>query len=128
MSHLSHINTNIRNLSTLKCALTTLGIDWKAGPADVRGYRGQTHRAEVVIEQSNGYDLGFCWNGESYELVADLQYWAQAGSVDRFIHKITQQYAFSTVMQETAKQGFQVSEQNTNADGSIRLVLHRWSA
>jgi Protein of unknown function (DUF1257) len=128
MSHFSHIKTKIRNLSTLQTALTTLGITWKAGPADVRGYRGQTHSADVVIEQDNGYDLGFAWNGESYELVADLQYWAQTGSVDRFLSKITQQYAFDTVMQETAKQGFQVAEQNTNADGSIRLVLQRWAA
>jgi hypothetical protein len=128
MSHFSHIKTKIRNLSTLQGTLTTLGIDWKAGPADVRGYRGQTHSADVVIEQDNGYDIGFSWNGESYELVADLQYWAQVGSVDRFISKITQQYAFDTVMQETAKQGFQVAEQNKNADGSIRLVLQRWVA
>ena len=128
MSHFSHIKTKIRNLSTLQGSLTTLGIDWKAGPAEVRGYRGQTHSADIVIEQSNGYDIGFAWSGESYELVADLQYWAQTGSVDHFIHKITQQYAFSTVMQETAKQGFQVAEHNTNTDGSIRLVLQRWSA
>jgi hypothetical protein len=128
MSHFSHIKTKIRNLGTLQGALTTLGIDWKAGPTDVRGYRGQTHSADVVIEQDNGYDIGFSWNGESYELVADLQYWEQMGSVDRFISKITQQYAFDTVMQETAKQGFQVAEQNKNTDGSIRLVLQRWVA
>jgi len=128
MSHFSHIKTKLRNLGTLQSALTTLGIDWKAGPTDVRGYRGQTHRADVVIEQDNGYDIGFAWNGTAYELVADMQYWAQNGSVDRFLNKITQQYAFSTVMQETEKQGFQVSEQDKNADGSIRLVLQRWGA
>ncbi|MGD1903897.1 MAG: DUF1257 domain-containing protein [Geitlerinemataceae cyanobacterium] len=128
MSHFSHIKTKIRNLATLKSALTTLDIDWKAGPARVRGYRGQTLSADVVIEQSNGYDIGFAWNGAAYELVADLQYWAQNGSVERFINKVTQQYAFSTVMQETEKQGFQVSEKDKNADGSIRLVLQRWGA
>jgi hypothetical protein len=31
-------------------------------------------------------------------------------------------------MQETAKQGFQVAEQQQNQDGSIRLVVQRWSA
>jgi hypothetical protein len=74
MSHFSQIKTQIRNLESLKDALSDLGIDWKPGPCEVRGYRGQTHAAEVTIEQQNGYDIGFRWNGQEYELVADLQW------------------------------------------------------
>ncbi|MGK7922498.1 MAG: DUF1257 domain-containing protein [Trichodesmium sp.] len=128
MSHFSQIKTQIRNLKSLQSALTDLGIDWKSGPTPVRGYRGQTSSAEVVVEQNNGYDLGFSWNGNEYELVADLQFWQQAWSVDRFINMVTQRYAFHTVVNETAKQGFQVTEQQKNKDGSIRLVVQRWSA
>lgn len=126
MSHFSQIKTQIRNLASLQAALTDLGIDWKSGPEQVRGYRGQTFNAEVAIEQDNGYDIGFSWNGNEYELVADLQFWQQAWSVDRFLQKVTQRYAFHTVMSETAKQGFQVAEQQQNEDGSIRLVVQRW--
>ncbi len=128
MSHFSQIKTQIRNLKSLQSALTDLGIDWKSGPTEVRGYRGQTSTAEVVIEQNNGYDLGFAWNGNEYELVADLQFWQQASSVDRFINMVTQRYAFQTVVNETAKQGFQVTEEQKNKDGSVRLVVQRWSA
>jgi len=126
MSHFSQIKTQLRNLASLQTALTDLGIDWKSGPCPVRGYRGQTVNAEVAIEQENGYDIGFRWNGNEYELVADLQYWQQPISVDRFLNKITQRYAFQTVLNETAKQGFQVAEQQKNEDGSIRLVVQRW--
>lgn len=128
MSHFSQIKTQIRNLKSLQSALSDLGIDWKSGPREVRGYRGQTLTAEVVVEQNNGYDLGFTWNGSEYELVADLQFWQQAYSVDRFINMVTQRYAYHTVVNETAKQGFQVTEQQKNRDGSIRLVVQRWSA
>ncbi len=128
MSHFSNIKTQIRNLSSLEAALTDLGINWKSGPHPVRGYRGQTQTAEVVIEQENGYDIGFSWNGQEYEFVSDLQYWQQNGSVDRFLNRITQSYAYHTVVNETTKQGFQVAEQQKNEDGSIRLVLQRWSA
>jgi hypothetical protein len=128
MSHFSNIKTQIRNLDSLKAALTDLGIDWKSGPHQVRGYRGQTHTAEVTIEQDNGYDIGFTNNGEAYELVADLQFWQQAWSVDRFINKVSQQYAYHTVLEETNKQGFQIAEQSNREDGSIKLVLQRWSA
>ncbi|HAG83972.1 MAG TPA: hypothetical protein DD379_26535 [Cyanobacteria bacterium UBA11162] len=128
MSHFSNIKTQIRNLVSLEAALTDLGIEWKSGPREVRGYQGQTRRAEVVIEQENNYDIGFSWNGQEYELVADLQYWQQAWSVDGFLNRVTQRYAFQTVMRETAKQGFQVAEEQKNQDGSIRLVVQRWSA
>ncbi|TAE54550.1 MAG: DUF1257 domain-containing protein [Nostocales cyanobacterium] len=128
MSHFSQIKTQIRNLESLQDALSDLGIDWKPGLREVRGYRGQTHPAEVTIEQENGYDIGFRWNGQEYELVADLQYWQQNLSVDGFLRQITQRYAYQTVMKETTKVGFQVAEEQKNADGSIRLVVQRWSA
>lgn len=128
MSHFSNIKTQIRNLVSLEAALTDLGIDWQSGPRSVRGYRGQTRSAEVVIEQENDYDIGFSWNGQEYELIADLQYWQQPWSVDGFLNRVTQRYAYQTVMKETSKQGFQVAEQQKNEDGSIRLVVQRWSA
>jgi len=128
MSHFSQIKTQIRNLSSLQAALTDLGISWKSGPRAVRGYRGQTRNAEITIEQENGYDVGFSWNGKEYELVADLQYWQQDLSVEGFLKKITQRYAYHTVLSETSRLGFQVAEQQQNKDGSIRLLVQRWSA
>ncbi len=128
MSHFSQIKTQIRNLESLQNALTDLGINWKPGPREVRGYRGQTHSAEVAIEQDNGYDIGFRWNGKEYELVADLQYWQQNLSVEGFLRQVTQRYAYHTVVKESARAGFQIAEQQQNEDGSIRLVVQRWSA
>ena len=128
MSHFSNIKTKIRNLSSLKAALSDMEIDWKAGPKSVRGYQGQTHNAEIVVEQDNNYDIGFSWNGQEYELVSDLQYWQQPLTVDAFLQKVTQRYAYQTVLAESNKQGFQVAEQQKNEDGSIRLVVQRWSA
>ena len=120
MSHFSQIKTQIRNLTSLEAALTDLGIDWKSAK-EVRGYRGLTNTAEIVIEQKNGYDVGFSWNGTEYELVADLQFWQQAWSVDGFLNKVTQRYAYHTVVNESAKQGFQVSEQK-----KIKMVRSAW--
>jgi hypothetical protein len=127
MSHFSQIKTQLRNLTSLKAALTDLGLDWKEGPATVRGYQGQTETADVAIEQPNGYDIGFAWNGQEYALVTDMQFWQLNGSVDRFLKQITQRYAFHTVITSGAQQGFEVAEQVKNEDGSIRLVLQRWN-
>jgi hypothetical protein len=128
MSHFSNIKTQIRNLTSLKAALNDLGIDWQEGDRPVRGYQGQTRTAQIVVAQENNYDIGFSWNGPEYELIADLQYWQQPLTVEGFLRKVSQGYAYHTVINESSQQGFQVSEQQKNADGSIRLVVQRWSA
>jgi Protein of unknown function (DUF1257) len=128
MSHFSQIKTQIRNLDGLKSALADLGLKWKSDAAPVRGYQGQTETAQVVIEQANGYDVGFAWNGQEYALVADMQFWQLNHSVDHFLRQVTQRYAYHTVKATTQQQGFQVAEEQVQQDGSIRLVLQRWSA
>ena len=127
MSHFSNIKTQIRDLTSLKAALTEMGIDWQAGPRPVRGYQGQTQTAEVVLEQDNNYDIGFCWNGKEYELVADLQYWQQPLTVEGFLRKVTQGYAYQTVKNESVKQGFEIAEEQKQKDGTIRLLMQRWN-
>jgi hypothetical protein len=127
MSHFSQIKTQIRDLTSLQAALTDLNIDWKPGPQKVKCYQGLTHTADVVIDQDNGYGVGFSWNGQQYEMVADLQYWQQPLSVEGFIKKVTQRYAYHTVVRESVKQGFELAEQEQQQDGSIRLVLQRWN-
>lgn len=127
MSHFSQIKTQIRSLPALQSALSDLGIDWKAGPQTVQGYQGQTRSAELAIAQANGTDIGFSWNGQEYELVADLDFWQQAWSVERFLNKVTQRYAYHTVVDTASQQGFQIAEQQQNSDGSIRLVVQRWN-
>lgn len=128
MSHFSNIKTKIRNLNSLKAALSDLNVDWKNGPGIVRGYQGKTHQADLVVEQNNDYDFGFSWNGSEYELVADLQYWQQPLTVEGFLRQVTQRYAYHTVINETSDRGFNITEQAENKDGSIRLVVQRWSA
>ena len=48
--------------------------------------------------------------------------------MDGFLRQVTQRYAYHTVVNETANQGFSITEQEKNQDGSIRIVVQRWSA
>ena len=128
MSHFTKIKTKLYDRVTIEKSLSDLNIEWESGAETIRGYNNQEHSADIVIRQNNNHDIGFKWNGNEYELVADLQFWQQAWSVDRFIKMVTQRYAFQTVINETTKQGFQVTEQQKNQDGSIRLVVQRWSS
>ena len=88
------------------------------------GIGHETVEAELAI----GTDVGFRMNpmtGE-YELVADLETWNQPIPVERFVDKVTQQYARLTIHDTVKKMGFQVEEEWEMVDGSIELVVNRW--
>ncbi len=128
MSHFSTVKTQLRKKEPLLQALYDLGYIPQEGEHLVRGYRGQTVKAEMAVTMKKGGDLGFRWNEKtnSYELVTDLDLWEQPLPVERFLAKLTQRYALNTVLSATAAEGFQVSEQKNNVDGSIELVVTRW--
>ena len=130
MSHFSTVKTQLRKKEPLLQALVDLGYIPQEGEHLVRGYQGQTVKAEMAVTMSKGGDLGFRWNEKtnSYELVTDLDLWEQPLPVERFLAKLTQRYALNTVLSATAKEGFQVSEQKNNTDGSIELVVTRWDS
>ena len=130
MSHFSTVKTQLRKKEFLKQALIDLGYVPSEGVNLVRGYRGQTVKAELTVEMTKGADIGFRWNegSKSYELVTDLDLWRQSIPVERFLAQVTQRYALNTVLNSTSQEGFQVSEQKQNLDGSIELVVTRWDS
>jgi hypothetical protein len=130
MSHFSTIQTELRDRVALLAALDDLGYDASEETQTVRGYRGQQVTAELAIRQEQGGDIGFRLNPDSgcYELVADLELWRQPVPVERFLSQLNQRYALRTILAATADEGFQVSEQTQQLDGSIELVVTRWDS
>ena len=127
MSHFTKIKTKLYNLETLKKSLSDLNIEWTVQTTNVRGYQNTTHEAELVIQQTNKHDIGFKWNGTEYELVTDLMFWSQDVSVDKFLNRVNQRYAYNSIIGVSEKEGFSFTQTETAEDGSIRLVLRRFN-
>ena len=123
MSHFTHMKTRFQNLFYLEKALNRLNIAHKQEIIN----DSKSSNINLVIPQSNNYDIKFCYNGQEYELVADISYWEQAYPVESFIDKIAQQYAGEVVIGESQKIGFQPVKYQQNSDGSNTLVLERWN-
>jgi hypothetical protein len=131
-SHFSSIETKLFNKSTLLKALNDMGIKTKAAPADgqqieARGYKGETIMADIVIPQQNSFDVAFRNNGESYELVTDLQFWQQAMPVDAFMERVNQRYAINHLVDSSSEDGFNVDNVVTAVDGSVTLEMSRYA-
>ena len=127
MSHFTKIKTKLYDRATIEKSLADLNIEWKTGTEKIRGYNNQEHDADIVISQNNNHDIGFKWNNTEYELVADLMFWDQAYSVDKFLNQLHQRYAFNLITKVSEEQGLEFVEVENQESGSIRLVLRKFN-
>ena len=128
MSHFSTIKTKIRKKPQLVEALELLQYDVKEDQElKVTGSHGIKHET-VTAEVAISNDIGFRLNpmNNECELVADLETWNQNITVERFIDKVTQQYARMTIHNSIKKQGFEVAEEWEMDDNSIEITVNRW--
>jgi hypothetical protein len=116
------MKTRFQNLFYLEKALNRLNIVYKEQENNI-----VKSNVNVVIPQSNGYDIKFDWNGQEYELVVDMSFWEQPYPIESFIDKVAQQYAGEVIIGESQKTGFQPIKYQQNADGSNTLILERWN-
>ena len=128
MSHFSTIKTQLKDAEPLIKALNNLGYIINQEEKFVRGYRGKFTAVDISMSLSGDTQVGFKWdnNSNAYELVTDLDLWKFELPVERFISKVTQMYAYETIISKTKEDGYQVVEQKNQNDGSIELVLTKW--
>ena len=128
MSHFSTIKTQLKDAEPLIKALNNLGYMINQEEKFVKGYRGKFTAVDISMNLPGDTKVGFKWdnNSNAYELVTDLDLWKFELPVERFISKVTQMYAYETIISKTKEDGYQIVEQKKQNDGSIELVLTKW--
>ena len=128
MSHFSTIKTQLKDAESLIKALNSLGYKINQDQKFVKGYKGKFTAVDISMNLPGDTKVGFKWdnNSNAYELVTDLDLWKFELPVERFISKVTQMYAYETIISKTKEDGYQIVEQKNQNDGSIELVLTKW--
>ena len=136
MSHFTYIKTKLRDKKHLVGALRDLdystNVPEEAGMKVVDLVVTNPDHAEdhpiVEAQISIGPDIGFKLNEETgnYELYADEQTWNKKVPIDRFVNKLTQQYALRCLTASTQEEGYEIEEQYVAEDGAVELVVTKW--
>jgi len=128
MSHFSTIKTQLKEAEPLIKALNNLGYSINQEEKFVKGYRGKFTAVDISMNLPGETKVGFKWdkNSNTDELGTDLDLWKFEIPVERFISKVTQMYAYNTIISKTKEDGYQILEQKNKNDGSIELVLTKW--
>ena len=130
MSHFSTIKTQLKESNSLIKALNQLGYEINQEEKFVKGFKGKFTAVDISMDLPKDTKVGFKWNtnSNSYELVTDLDLWKFDLPVERFISKVTQMYAYQTIIAKTEEDGYQIVEEKNQKDGSIELVLIKWES
>jgi hypothetical protein len=130
MSHFSRIKTSIREIDLLKKSLTNLNLVWEEKEQLIKGYKNETHKVNLVIKQNNNIDIGFeKTKDNNYQLIADLSFWDQSTPVDAFLDSLHKEYAITTVLEETKKQGFEtISQIKNQQNGEVVISVEKWTS
>ena len=129
MSHFTCIKTKIKERPYLIEALELMGHDVQENKQlIVNNPSHAEEHPEFHAEVAIGNDIGFRLNKNTgnYELVAELDTWDLDVPVNRFIEKVTQQYARTTLYNTVKEEGFEVAEEWEMDDNSIELTVTRW--
>lgn len=125
MSHFTKVKTKITELLFLKKAISDMDLAYEEGKLKAKGWLWKRAKADLIIPTKSGYDIGFKYNGSSYDLVAD---WDSINDVDQktFVNELNQRYAYNVVSDTLAQQGFMVMEEKTE-DGKIKMTMRKAS-
>lgn len=133
-SHFTTVKTQLKDKELLVSSLKDIGVDEVrvAEPGEllqVRGWRGEISSAEIAIPQPNGQDIGFRFNPnrQSFEMVADLEFWDMKSNVEIFMSKLTQRYSVNAVLQSAAEGGYTTEEYVVDkVTDTIEIEIYRY--
>lgn len=135
MSHFTAIKTQIKDRDALVKALADVGlknIEIHETAQSLYGYQGdvRAETAEIIIRRKY---VGSYSNDIGFKLQEDGQYQAIISEYDRgrynqqWLGKVMQRYGYYTLMASAQEQGFTVEEDEVMEDGTVRVVVARWS-
>jgi hypothetical protein len=125
MSHFSRIKTKLSDGDLVEETLRELGLQFSRNNEKIRGWMGGTMTAEFRITTGvSNYDVGLRRNGNAYEVVADWSF-VRGLSRDALVSDLNRTYALLGTKKMLDTQGFTLSKEVRQADGSTKLVLKK---
>lgn len=130
MSHFSKIKTNLVKRKVLIKTLEQMGFECQYfDNHHLNLTKTQDYRNIAVYHLSkyNNHLFSLIWSHDHYSIVADLQLWNLDMDFNYFVDSLSQRYAYNMVVNQGFLGGFSKINENVLADGSIKVVLKRWS-
>jgi hypothetical protein len=124
MSQVVEVGILIEGMAALAQAIAEAGLQSRRQKS-FRSEDGKVHAVDLVVSDEAGTEVG----------VAVEKHTGKATFVTRekdprrgtaLVNRVAQRYAYSRVMEQLERKGYQVAREERQKDGSIRVVAQRW--
>ena len=122
MSHVSNVNTQIKDLGYLQETIKSFGFGYHEGQNLISAYAGVNGtKVDICMDMNGNKQLGFNKNADgTYEFCGDF-YGIREGEKS-FVNKFVQRYASLKVKASLKKKALNFTETTNN--GTIKLVVN----
>ncbi len=94
----------------------------------INSYDNKNTIPEIIIKQSNGYDIGFKLEDNNYQLVSDLQFWNLPIPVSAFLEKVTHKYAVNSVLCAAKENDYVTDKIKVDPNtGTVEIEISRYN-
>jgi hypothetical protein len=134
MSHFTTMTTQITDAEALRTALADVGyhtVELHDEAQPLFGYRGdeRADRAHVIVRREHigraSNDLGFLHQDDGRYL-AVISAYDRTRHDEQWVGRVTARHAYHLTARTLAEQGFDLTEETTERDGTVRMVLRRF--
>ncbi len=127
MSHFTKIKTKLKDEKVLISTLENLGYgkNIKKGSL-VKDYRRNKLKVDFSLEIESSNNIGFLKTSNgSFDIITD--WWGVNGiNKNEFIRNVKQKYSLEIIKREMAKKGYNIVEEKSLEDKSIKIVVRKW--
>jgi Protein of unknown function (DUF1257) len=111
----------VQGLAALFQAAVEAGAEYRAQKR-LQTADGKTHDVDYVATDSSGAEVGVKVDQKTQRVA--LVHSGEAGRA--LAGRIQQRYAYSRVLEELKRKGYQLAKEEKQADGTVKVVLQRW--
>jgi hypothetical protein len=134
MSHFTTMKTQLTSADAIQVALADVGYPESEAheePQPLYGYQGdqRADRANVIVRRIHvghaSNDIGFLRQDDG-TFLAVISAYDRHKHDQRWLGRLTARHAYHATTKTLAGQGFDLVDETTERDGTVRLVLRRF--
>ena len=124
MSQRLEMSIVIEGLAALAQAIAEAGLQCTRDTS-FRSEDGAVHAVDMVVQDERGTRVGVAVDAATGR-ARFVTHEKDPRRGTAVAHRVAQRYAYSRVMEDLRRKGYQVAREEKQADGSIKVVAQRW--
>jgi Protein of unknown function (DUF1257) len=124
MSQSVDVSILVVGLAELLRAVTEAGCE-AMKQSEFQTEDGRTHAVDLVVKDEQGTEVGVKVDQKT-GVATFVGHEGKDKRATKLANRVAQRYAYSKVLDELKRKGYQIAKEEKQKDGTIHLVAQRW--